>query len=341
MPQLSLQGRTCPICDARDQSRLFAGANVRWEELDRFAFASRKLPEYMHWPLARCRRCDLVYALEAPAPEDLAALYRHAGFASSREARLATGTYARLLDRFLHRLPDRDGAADIGTGDGAFLIELLARGFAKIEGIEPSSAPIAQADPAIRPLIRHDVLRDDSFTPRSLSLITCFQTIEHLTSPLSFCRHAWEALKPGGVLFLIGHNRRSFSALVPGRKSPIFDIEHLQLFSPRSMRSLLSAAGFTRIETFPLLNRYSLAYWAKLFPFPMKVKQPLLEMLERSPLGRWVMPLPAGNLAAVAFKGTVADAGQDSAQPSICTGNRLGSRSGVGTHQHHATVALV
>ena len=214
MTQVSLELRACPICDARDKSRLYAPANVRWEDLDRFAFASRKLPEYMHWQLARCGRCDLVYADRAPAPDALAAFYRQADFASSREARLATRTYARLLDRFVHRLPDRDGAADIGTGDGAFLSELLARGFDAVVGIEPSTAPIELADPSIRPLIRHDVLREDSFAPGSLSLITCFQTIEHLPAPLSFCRRGWEALKPGGAMFLIGHNRRAMSALL-------------------------------------------------------------------------------------------------------------------------------
>jgi SAM-dependent methyltransferase len=302
MSQISLERRACPICGTRQDSRLYASGNFRWEELDRFAFASRKLPEYMHWPLSQCGRCDLVYAEEAPAPEALASLYCDADFGSSRESRLATATYARLLDRFLHRLPDRSRAADIGTGDGAFLLELLARKFEDVEGIEPSAAPIELADASIRHLIRHDIFRHDSFTPESMSLITCFQTIEHLPAPLAFCRQAWQALKPGGVLFLIGHNRRAFSAVVLGRKSPIFDIEHLQLFSPGSFFCLLRAAGFSRVETFPVLNRYPLAYWAKLFPFPRAVKRPLLGMLESSPLGRRVFPLPAGNLAAIAFK---------------------------------------
>jgi len=302
MNHFSLEPRMCPICGRQDHSRLFARANVRWEELDRFAFASRKLPEYMHWQLAECRRCDLVYAREAPAPGALAALYRQADFGSSCEARFAAVTYGRLLDRFLRRLPDRSGAADIGTGDGCFLSELLARGFDRVEGIEPSAAPIETADPAVRQLIRHDVLRHDSFMSESMSVITCFQTIEHVSSPLAFCRQAWEALKPGGALFLVGHNRRAFSALALGRKSPIFDIEHLQLFSPKSMHSLLCAAGFWGAETFPVFNRYPLAYWARLFPFPARIKGPLLEILKSSSAGRWAFSLPAGNLGAIAFK---------------------------------------
>ena len=199
-------------------------------------------------------------------------------------------------------LPDRNGAVDIGTGDGAFLKELLAAGFQNVVGIEPSTAPIEKADPSVLHLIRQDIFRVDSFEPNSLSLATCFQTIEHLPDPLLFCRQACDALKPGGALFLIGHNRRAFSAKVLGRRSPIFDIEHLQLFSPASMRSLLSSAGFTRIEIHTVLNRYPLSYWAKLFPFPTKLKRRVLGSLRASSIGRWVIPLPAGNLAAIAYK---------------------------------------
>ena len=71
MSEISLEQRACPICETRDDTRLYASANVCWEELDRFAFASRKLPEYMHWQLGLCGHCDLVYALESPAPEAL------------------------------------------------------------------------------------------------------------------------------------------------------------------------------------------------------------------------------------------------------------------------------
>ena len=155
---------------------------------------------------------------------------------------------------------------------------------------------------AIRPLIRHDVFREDTFASESLSLITCFQTIEHLSDPLSFCQAARQALKPGGALFLIGHNRRALSAKVLRRKSPIFDIEHLQLFSPESIHHLLERAGFSRVEVMTVFNRYPLQYWARLFPFPAGSKQRILKVLQSIPTGRWVIPLPAGNLAAIAHK---------------------------------------
>ena len=181
-----LHQRRCSICGAREAARLFAEANVDLDELDQFAFASRKLPEYMHWRLMECRHCDLLYADPAPGPEELAGLYRDADFDSRPEARHASRTYSRFLPRIMLNLPDHDGAVDVGTGDGSFLQELLAAGFENVAGVEPSTAPIEAAEPSIRPLIRHDMFREDTFAPATLSLITCFQTIEHLSDPFAF-----------------------------------------------------------------------------------------------------------------------------------------------------------
>ena len=103
-------------------------------------------------------------------------------------------------------------------------------------------------------------------------------------------------------MFLVGHNWRALSTKVLGRKSPIFDIEHLQLFSRESVGASSSAAGFADIEILPVLNRYPLTYWARLFPFPAGLKNAVLAALRSSFMGRCVIPLPAGNLAAIAYK---------------------------------------
>ena len=294
--------RDCPACGTEGRPRLYADANVAASQLDEYAFASRKFPEYMHWRLWECARCDLLYANPAPSSEQLANLYRDASFSSGSEARYAAGTYGRLLDRLLPELSDRDGALDIGTGDGAFLHELLDRNFTGIEGIEPSSAPIRDAAERVRPFIRQALFEPGMYAPHRFGLVSCFQTIEHVPDPYGLVKEAYRILKPGGGIFLIGHNRRALSTRLLGRRSPIFDVEHLQLFSPDSLGDMLENAGFRCVTITPFFNRYPLTYWVQLMPIPPKAKESTLKRLRASGLGRIPLALPAGNIAATAYK---------------------------------------
>lgn len=299
---MQLIARACPTCGSSDETRVFAPATFDPAKLDDFAFASRKLPEYMHHRLILCPTCALLYASPVPSVADLTDAYVAAAFDSGDEARFAARTYARLLRFVTARLPDRDGALDVGAGDGAFLEELIGGGFTRVAGVEPSAAPIAAARPEIRALIRHGMFQAENYPSAGLSLVTCFQTIEHLFDPLETCRAFCRLLKPGGAVMLVAHDRLALTARIMGRKSPIFDIEHLQLFTAESARRLLKAAGFSRIEIHPVVNRYPLHYWVKLFPLPNALKRPLVALLRMPALRSVSIPFPAGNLAAIGFR---------------------------------------
>jgi hypothetical protein len=87
-----------------------------------------------------------------------------------------------------------------------------------------------------------------------------------------------------------------------GLRSPIFDIEHLQLFSPKSIRRTLERAGFSDVKVQPVVNRYPLHYWAKLAPVPMSIKAALLRKLKTARLGQTLLAAPVGNIAAIGYK---------------------------------------
>ena len=292
--------RACPVCETAAAARLLTAENIDEGRLGRSAFASRKIPEYMHYRLNECQTCDVVYADPIPAADELGAAYRDANFDSGEAARCAARTYGRLLKSL--SLPDKSSAIDIGTGDGAFIKELLAFGFEDVLGLEPSTEAIESAAPNIRLYIRHGLFTSTIVAAESQSLITCLQTIEHVPDPLALCREAMKLLKPGGALLIACHNRCSVVNRLLGMRSPIIDIEHLQLFSPRSARRLLEKAGFANVSIRSYVNRYPLNYWMRLFPIQGKVKSIAISLTEKSAVGRIRLPTPAGNMAVVGYR---------------------------------------
>ncbi len=295
--------RGCPTCGSRDESSIFAEQRLDVSSLDEHAFASRKRPEQMRLRLVNCPRCDLVYASPTPSPEALAAAYGAAAFDSAEEAGYAARSYAEQLGALLDALPDRRGALDIGTGEGAFLTELLKLGFTDVAGVEPSAAPIAAADPVIAGLIEHGVFRADIRPPGSLSLVTCFQTIEHVPDPAQLVSEAAALLKPGGILALVCHDRRAPLNRALGLRSPIVDVEHMQLFSRRSVAELLRCGGLEGIGYRPIQNRYPVRYWVRLAPLPQRLYSAVSRAVEGSGLGGRPLTVSVGNLLAWGVRG--------------------------------------
>lgn len=300
--ELQLEARPCPACGSSDDTRVLAEATVDTRVLDDFSFSSRKLPEYTHHRLLECPSCQLLYASPAPSQSALAVAYEGADYASAEESRCAASTYARLVRDLLGALPSDAAVLDIGTGDGAFLDELIAADVRNVVGVEPSAAPIAAASPGTKGLIRKGLFRAADFEPDHFRLISSFQTLEHVPDPLELCRGAHRLLQDGGALLVVCHDRRARLNRLLGRRSPIYDVEHLQLFCPSSLRFLLATSGFSDIEVQPITNRYPLGYWLKLFPLPSSLKAKLLSAVDRSRLGRFPLSLPVGNLAVVGFK---------------------------------------
>jgi len=295
--------RPCPICAApASAARIVHEERFDPARVGGLAFASRKPPELMHWRLVECRTCGVLFASPAPRAQLLADAYRDADYDSREEARYAGATYAKLVRRLLPRLPGGGGALDVGAGDGAFLEVLRAAGFADVAGVEPSRAALDAADPQIRPLIREGVFSARDFEPGSLRLVSCLQTVEHVPEPLTVFADAHALLRAGGALLVVCHDRRAPVNRLLGRRSPIYDVEHLQLFDPDSLRGLLERAGFADVEIRPFANRYPLRYWTRLAPLPAGAKNRVIGALDRARLGGLGLTVPVGNLAAVGWK---------------------------------------
>ena len=299
----SMRNRDCPICGApASRGSLFLDRTLDEARLTTASFASRKTPEFMSYHLVACGVCSVVFAAEAPAAGVLADAYHEADFATADEAGYAARTYMAALAPMLDGLPGRNLALEIGAGTGVFLAELRAAGFTRQVGIEPSPAAIAAATPEVRACLQRGVFTGDEFPPGTVSLVCCFMTLEHVPDPTALAEAAFRMLAPGGMVAFITHDYTAPLNRLLGRRSPIIDIEHLQLFNPPSLRRLLGDAGFAVRHLAPIRNTYPLAYWISLLPLMGGVKDVAVASVRALGLGRLAVRISVGNLLTVGQK---------------------------------------
>lgn len=303
----NIRVRSCPSCDSEDHSKLFFKQNIDKSKLNAYSYASRKIPEFMNFNLVCCPICDLLYVSEFfDLDASLDQAYNAAEYDSNEEAIYAAKTYAQALATKISKLNTYDSALEIGTGNGAFLSELLDLKFQNVVGVEPSISAANCASAEIRKLIRVEMFAVENFEPESFDLVVICQTLEHLEDPLLFIDSAHKLLKTGGMLMVVGHNYRHWLMRVLGARSPIIDIEHFQLFSPQSLTFILEKCKFSNIEIAPLKNAYPLHYWIKLLPIPLSIKKSCLKFMKNNSWGRAVanrlVQASVGNMVAFARK---------------------------------------
>ena len=297
--------RDCPICGYKsDGSTLFLAERIREKEISGTTYASRKSPEFMNFRLLRCPRCTTVYA---PKPPDLNAIveaYHQAEYDSSVEAGQAAETYWQYLSPYI-TTNARRSALEVGCGPGVFLGKLRDAGFTRVVGVEPSEAACASSAPDIRPYIHQGILEEDDYQPASFDLCCCFMTLEHVLEPLRLIRMFERLLTPGGQLAIVVHDYNATINRLLGRKSPIIDIEHLQLFSHESIDYMLVNLGFRELHLMPLVNVYRLAYWMRLLPLPTAIKRFAIGLCGRMGISDLDVAINVGNLFCIATKPTI------------------------------------
>jgi SAM-dependent methyltransferase len=293
--------RACPVCGARDHLP-FAAEHIDARRINEFSYASRKTPEFMRLRMVKCNSCDLVYVPLPPSFEQLRVAYKDASYDSSEEAEFAAATYVRILKPWLPEKSARKCALDIGAGNGALLPKLQALGYGTVVGVEPSRSALSMASPAAAPLLREGMFDQKIVQDIVPDLVVSCMTMEHVDDPGAVLEIIHKVLAPGGLVALVVHNRRGLLNRVLGLRSPIMDIEHLQLFSPESMTKLLKRTGFTDIRILPFANRYPLRYWVRLLPISVLIKEKLLSVLKNMEVASLPVSMRVGNMLAIGMK---------------------------------------
>jgi SAM-dependent methyltransferase len=287
--------RDCPACG--QSGRLKFRENIDQTKISSFSYSSRKSPELMHYALLECLDCRSLFTETTPEAEALNKSYASASFDSHIESQFAAKTYCKYLNKF-NLIRDKR-ILDIGCGDGTFLELSKNLGAKSVHGVEPSRSAINSAS-EVKDSIECIPIEEVNYL-NEFDLCTCFQTLEHVKNPMATISKMIESVSSNGHIAVVCHNRFAFINRILGPKSPIFDIEHLQMFSAEGLSKLFENSKLSVVVATQIINIYPLGYWLRLAPLPKKLKT-RIETIRESKLLQISIPIPVGNRLIIAQK---------------------------------------
>ena len=197
-----------------------------------------------------------------------------------------------------HLAPGR--LLDVGCSDGRFLEEARRRGI-DAEGIDISATAVESARERGLPASRARI--DDHAPGYRYACITAFDVLEHVRDPRGFLRSIDRLLAPAGMFALATPDTSSVFRRLMGRRWYFYiPEEHLHLFSPRSVRVLLSSENFEIVQrqrtTKPLTFAYSLTQLAEYNPGIYRVLRSASPLIPRN-LQELSIPLYIGEMMVI------------------------------------------
>lgn len=138
---------------------------------------------------------------------------------------------------------------DVGCGSGFLCQEFMRRGAKKAVGVDLATPDVP---PKAWVFLRQD-LEDRTWPERvktesdqtGFDLITAFDILEHLSSPVAFLSACLTLLNPNGKVVITTPNTNSWERLLkPQGWSGAMDVQHRILFNRYSLEFLLRRVGF-------------------------------------------------------------------------------------------------
>ncbi len=228
------------------------------------------------WVVKHCAGCRFIYLENALPYEALVASHSwNKTFAAEQVDRQRREPVVHFLsqnwNRIRHRYFPRSKAAslirryvmqgrflDVGCGHGTTLKELDARCVPYGIEIANKTAKISHAFASRRGgmVVHADALAGlMSFDDRWFEGVLMKSFLEHESEPLVVLQETTRVLRPGGHVIIKVPNFASFNRLVRGQRWCGFRYpEHVNYFTPKTMRAMVSAAGL-QIARFRFADR--------------------------------------------------------------------------------------
>jgi len=267
----------CAICETNNNYQIIYKKNFKLSDLNIKIFSARRLPDKIHYQLVKCNQCGLVRSTPIVDIKYLSQLYKKSLLTYDDEINNLTTSYINSVKPILKKLPKDAKILEIGCGNGFVLKAIYDLGYKNVFGIEPSSNAYNKSDQKIKKNIITNILKPDLFDKEIFDFIFFFQTFDHIPEPNKFLKECCRLLKKNGYILSFNHNIDSFQSKLLGEKSPIIDIEHTFLYSPKTIKKIFEKNNFIVSKVYSPKNTLSIKHLFWLLPIPKNIKQKIVK----------------------------------------------------------------
>ncbi len=252
---ITLEKVPCNLCGSHNAQTLFNLLDVTTMIEQQF-------------PIVRCRTCGLVYLNPRPVPGEISKFYPDdfvsyqfevSDFNSNvhiKNKMVSLITKSMIINRIKSvskrmRLNCSTRVLDVGCGKGSFLFYLRKMYNCEVQGLDFNEKCLQFCKEKLNIDVSWgDIKSNEEYLRTPFNLITMWAFLEHDFDPFSSLINARKHLTDDGLLVVEVPNERSLENIFFGKRSFLFDApRHLYNFSFATLKSLLSKAGFTVLDT--------------------------------------------------------------------------------------------
>ena len=302
---MDMRKTKCALCCTQDDYTILYAENLPTSGISSVEYDSRRMRDYMHFQIVKCKTWNLVRSDPIIDPELIDNLYKQSdcSYTTEKENEPLARTYGRYLEKIVNSYDvNRSSYLDIGCSNGFMIEKAIEMGFSNARGIEPSLAAIEHASDKIKARIIPGMFDSSKFENEAFDLISFFQTFDHIIEPNGFLQDVRKKLNEKGFVIAINHNIGSISYKFLREKSPIIDIEHTYLYDLTTMRKIFEKNQFKVHKVFPVKNWVTLSRLLELMPINEKSKNVLAKIQNGLGIQNMQLPLYLGNLGIYAQK---------------------------------------
>lgn len=250
----TLEGKPCKVCGAAGPENF------------------QRLYTLPTCEVVRCRRCSFTFVPPWWRRNITYTAYKTA--ATAQEIRKGNNVLKlarhRLRLRFIRRFKPSGSLLDVGAGWGHFLLAAREAGYTVL-GVELDEQPFLYATQDLGlPVLREDFFKFSS--DQRFDIITLWDVLEHIDDPRSFLLNCARLQEPGGLLVLQVPQINSVVARLAGRKWKMLGLDHVNYFSPKTLRLLLHACGY-EVQSVKASLELKLLLMYTLFPLWTSLKK--------------------------------------------------------------------